>query len=310
MDGSLSGYPGATLLPHQPGTSQGFYQTPGCAAHPAYGLACPQRYVNLELGGWDWAGGGQPTALTLMRANLSPGRVGASGLAAQRLPTLSGGQLAPKASRGGRYFNAAVGIGGVYLVSWGTAAGEAFLGRGGAHGACCGTRRAVLCRAMPMPLVVPVPVEAPQFTALRVQVCSPWRNHRRLFKSECALGGPAIWCESQFVNTLNPSLLEIYLLAAGCYQRVGRWESCLRPAHPCARCGQSTCTLGRPTPSAGPCAHTCVAGLQQHAQKKMVLLQDCRMRRRDGQFGSGFCNPDAGGRHGRRRQRRRQGVPR
>ena len=124
VDGSVSGYPGATLLPHQPGTSLGFYQTPSCAAHPAYGLACPQRYVNLELGGWDWAGGVQPATVTLTRANLSPGRVGASGLAAQRLPTLSGGQLIPKASRGGRYFNAAVGVGGVYLVSWGTAAGE------------------------------------------------------------------------------------------------------------------------------------------------------------------------------------------
>lgn len=121
VDGSLSGYPGATLLPHQAGL--GFYQAPGCAAHPAYGLACPQRYVNLELGAWDWAGGGAPAAATLTRANLSPGRTGTAGLAAQRLPTLSGGQLAPKAGRGGRYFNAAAGVGGVYLLSWGSAAG-------------------------------------------------------------------------------------------------------------------------------------------------------------------------------------------
>lgn len=119
VDGSLSGYPGASLLPRA-----SFYQTPGCVAHPAYGLACPQRYINLEVGGWDWAGGGAPGAIALTRANLSPGRTGAAGLAAQRLPTLSGGQLAPKAGRGGRYFNAAAGVGGTYLVSWATAAGE------------------------------------------------------------------------------------------------------------------------------------------------------------------------------------------
>ncbi|EFN52976.1 hypothetical protein CHLNCDRAFT_137383 [Chlorella variabilis] len=106
VDGSLSGYRGATLLPHSAATSLGFYSSPGCAAHPAYGLACPQRYMNLEVGGWDWSAGGAPPRLTLARANLSPGRVGAAGLAAQRLPSLGGGELAPKNGRGGRYYNA------------------------------------------------------------------------------------------------------------------------------------------------------------------------------------------------------------
>lgn len=42
LDGSVSGYPGATLLPDSPSTSLGFYSAPGCVAHPAYGIACPQ----------------------------------------------------------------------------------------------------------------------------------------------------------------------------------------------------------------------------------------------------------------------------
>ena len=47
LDGSVSGYPGATLLPRQPNITLGFFAAPGCAAHPAYGLACPQSYFNL-----------------------------------------------------------------------------------------------------------------------------------------------------------------------------------------------------------------------------------------------------------------------
>lgn len=118
----MSGFRGATLLPGAAG-SLGFYAAPGCAAHPAYGLACPHKYINLELGGWDWAGGGAAPRATLARTNLAPGRAGAPGLAAQRLPSLAGGQLIPKAGRGGRYWNvAAAANGGSYLVSWGDAA--------------------------------------------------------------------------------------------------------------------------------------------------------------------------------------------
>lgn len=157
-DGSVSGYPGAVLLPHSASTSLGFYSAPGCAAHPAYGLACPQRHVNLELGAWDWAGGARGGATGITRANLSPGRSGVAGeallllkentagllrcwllrsvaafhsqarpapplpgagLAAQRLPSLSGGELAAKASRGGRYYNIKAATGGSYLVAFG-----------------------------------------------------------------------------------------------------------------------------------------------------------------------------------------------
>ena len=117
-DGSVSGYPGATLLPRQPGVTLGYYSAPGCASHPAYGLACPHTYINLELGFWDWSGGGKAAGAALTRGNLSPGNAGAAGLAAQRL-ALQGGELAPKASRGGRYFNAIMAVGASYLVSLG-----------------------------------------------------------------------------------------------------------------------------------------------------------------------------------------------
>ena len=117
IDGSISGYPGATLLPRQPNVTLGYYWAPGCAAHPAYGLACPQPYVNLELGLWNWAAGGMAPTLTLTRTNLSPGNAGAPGLAAQRL-VLAGSDLIPKSGRG-RYYNALAGIAGSYLVSWG-----------------------------------------------------------------------------------------------------------------------------------------------------------------------------------------------
>lgn len=117
LDGSISGYPGATLLPRQPGVTLGYYSSPGCASHPAYGLACPQQYINLEIGAWDWSGGGQAGGVTLTRTNLSPGNVGASGLAAQRL-ALAGNSLGPKSGRGGRYFNAATAVGAGYLLSW------------------------------------------------------------------------------------------------------------------------------------------------------------------------------------------------
>ncbi|KAL4443276.1 hypothetical protein ABPG75_011013 [Micractinium tetrahymenae] len=119
VDGSLSGYPGATLLPYFPASSLGFFSAPGCASHPAYGLACPHKYINLELGGWDWAGGGSPAAITVTHSNLSPGRA----LAAQRLPSLQGNQLAQKSGRGGRYYNAAASVGGSYLVTWGAGSG-------------------------------------------------------------------------------------------------------------------------------------------------------------------------------------------
>lgn len=120
----MSGFAGATLLPRAPATSLGFYNAPGCAAHPSYGLACPHKYVNLELGVWDWVGGGAAGRAGLTRANLSPGLAGALGLAAQRLPSLAGNQLIPKGSRGGRYWNAkAAANGGVYLLSWGDAGG-------------------------------------------------------------------------------------------------------------------------------------------------------------------------------------------
>ncbi|KAI8476289.1 MAG: hypothetical protein J3K34DRAFT_365184 [Monoraphidium minutum] len=106
VDGSVSGYAGATLLPRQPGTTLGFYSTPGCTSHPAFGLACPHKYINLEMGFWDWVSGAAPAALSLTRANLSPDAgAGAAGLAAQRL-ALQGGGLITKPGRGGRYYNA------------------------------------------------------------------------------------------------------------------------------------------------------------------------------------------------------------
>lgn len=119
-DGNLSGYPGATLLPAFPDSSLGFYSAPGCVSHPAYGLACPQKYVNLELGAWDWQGGSSPKAVTLTRGSRNPGQA----LAAQRLPSLQGNQLSQKAGRGGRYYNAAAAAGGSYLVTWGAGAGK------------------------------------------------------------------------------------------------------------------------------------------------------------------------------------------
>ena len=119
VDGSLSGYRGATLLPNQPGVTQGYYSAPGCAAHNAFGLACPHKYVNLELGAWDWAAGGPPVRATLTRANLSPG----AALDGQRL-SLAGGELITKASRRGRYWNVAAAVKGVYLVSWGGGGGS------------------------------------------------------------------------------------------------------------------------------------------------------------------------------------------
>lgn len=130
VDGSVSGYPGAMLLPNSPTTSLGFYSAPGCASHPAYGLACPQRHINLEMGAWDWAGGGTGGAAGVTRANLSPGRTGAAGLAAQRLPTLNGGELGPKASRGGRCYNVKAAVGGSYLLAFGDG------GTAGAPGVC------------------------------------------------------------------------------------------------------------------------------------------------------------------------------
>ncbi len=119
-DGSLSGYPGATLLPAFPDSSLGFYSAPGCVSHPAYGLACPQKHVNLELGAWDWRGGSSPKAVTVTRGSRNPGQA----LAAQRLPSLQGNELSQKAGRGGRYYNAAAAVGGSYLVTWGAGAGK------------------------------------------------------------------------------------------------------------------------------------------------------------------------------------------
>jgi hypothetical protein len=125
VDGSLSGYKGATLLPSSAAGSLGFYSAPGCVSHPAYGLACPQRYVNLEIGVWDWSGGGPSPQAVFTRANLSPGLAGASGLAKQRLPSLQGQELAPKqGSTAGRYYNVKAGTNGVYLMSLGSAAGK------------------------------------------------------------------------------------------------------------------------------------------------------------------------------------------
>lgn len=118
-DGSLSGYPGATLLPYFPASSLGFYSAPGCTSHPAYGLVCPHKYVNLELGAWDWRGGGVPTTVTITRGNKSPGQA----LGSQRLPSLLGNELSQRAGRGGRYYNAAAAVGGSYLVTFGAAAG-------------------------------------------------------------------------------------------------------------------------------------------------------------------------------------------
>lgn len=133
LDGSVSGFLGATLLPRQPGVTLGYYSTPGCVAHPAFGMACPHKYVNLEVGMWDWAAGGAPAALTAARTNLSPGNAGAAGLAAQRLQ-LAGSGLIPKAGRAGKYYNLLAAAGAGYLLSWG--------GSGAALGSRLACRRA------------------------------------------------------------------------------------------------------------------------------------------------------------------------
>ncbi len=45
LDGSVSGRRRSTVI----GTQNSFYYTPGCVKDPKYGLACPHRYVNVEV---------------------------------------------------------------------------------------------------------------------------------------------------------------------------------------------------------------------------------------------------------------------